>query len=116
MRIPSEGSQPADAVNLTARQRTVMDSMSGRGNVYVYGPPGSGKTTLLNTAHEATPKSVRWHSAEFFRSAHAELPRHGRNVEAAVRASTGRARVVFFDEFHVHDVADAIYLYRALTW
>ena len=27
-----------------------------------------------------------------------------------------RASAVFFDEFYVHDVADAIYLHRALTW
>jgi cell division protein ZapE len=116
MWTPSVGARSAGAVSLTARQCTVMDAIRGRGNIYIYGPPGSGKTTLLNSVHQSTPKSVRWHSAEFFRAVHAELPHHGRNVEATVRALTGRARVVFFDEFHVHDVADAIYLHRALTW
>ncbi|MDV7999988.1 cell division protein ZapE [Rhodococcus sp. IEGM 1408] len=93
-----------------------MVSMGGRDHVYVYGPPGSGKTTLLDSAHSEAPESVRWHCAEFFRAVHAELPGHGRDLETTVRALTGRARAVFFDEFHVHDVADAIYLHRALTW
>lgn len=108
--------QSASAIRLTERQHAVLDSIGGRGDVYVYGPPGSGKTTLLNSAHSEAPKSVRWHCAEFFRAVHAELPRHGRDLETTVRAMTGRARAVFFDEFHVHDVADAIYLHRALTW
>ncbi|MBB1052823.1 AFG1/ZapE family ATPase [Dietzia sp. B44] len=93
-----------------------MDSMGGRGDVYVYGPPGSGKTTVLDLVHGAAPTSVRWHCAEFFRAVHAELPRHGRDLDTTVRALTGPASAVFFDEFHVHDVADAIYLHRALTW
>ena len=108
--------RPGSAMKLTARQLTVMDSMGGRGDVYVYGPPGSGKTTLLNSAHSEAPKSVRWHCAEFFRAVHVELPQHGRDLDTTIRAMTGRAREVFFDEFHVHDVADAIYLHRALSW
>lgn len=106
----------AGAIRLTARQCAVMDSMGGRGDVYVYGPPGSGKTTLLDLVHREVPESIRWHCAEFFRAVHAELPTHGRDLETTVLALTGRARTVFFDEFHVHDVADAIYLHRALTW
>lgn len=101
---------------LTARQQSVLGTMRGRGSVYVYGPPGTGKTTLLDGAHAMNPRSVRWHCAEFFRAVHSELPRHGRNMEATVAALTGKARAVFFDEFHVHDVADAIYLDRALQW
>lgn len=93
-----------------------MDSVGGHGDVYVYGPPGSGKTTLLDSAHSQTSKPVRWHCAEFFRAVHAELPKHGHDLDATVRALTGRARAIFFDEFHVHDVADAIYLHRALAW
>lgn len=106
----------AGAIGLTARQCEVMESMGGRGDVYVYGPPGSGKTTLLDSVHRDVPKSVRWHCAEFFRAVHAELPRYGRDLDTTVRALTGRASAVFFDEFHVHDVADAIYLHRALAW
>lgn len=116
MWTPARSGRSPDALSLTARQRTVMASMSGRSDVYVHGPPGSGKTTLLNSVHVATPGSVRWHSAEFFRLIHSGLPSHGRSVEATVGALTGRAGAVFFDEFHVHDVADAIYLHRALAW
>lgn len=108
--------QAPDPIRLSSRQREVQDSMSGRNNVYVFGPPGSGKTTLLNAVHRETRRSVRWHCAEFFRAVHDELPRQGRDLNATVKTLTGRAGAVFFDEFHVHDVADAIYLHRALTW
>lgn len=116
MWTPPTGTQSSGEVRLTARQSQVKDSMSGRSNVYVYGPPGGGKTTVLNTAHLGRPRSLRWHCAEFFRAVHDELPRHTRNLDTTVKALTGRAGAVFFDEFHVHDVADAIYLHRALTW
>lgn len=101
---------------LSPRQRAVQALMSSGGNVYVYGPPGTGKTTLLNAAHLGRPGSARWHCAEFFRAIHDELPRHGRSVELTVKALTGQAGAVFFDEFHIHDIADAIYLHRALSW
>lgn len=101
---------------LTATQQSVLRTMRGRGSVYVYGPPGTGKTTLLDAAHALNARSIRWHCAEFFRAVHGELPRRGRSMEATVAALTGKARTVFFDEFHVHDVADAIYLDRALQW
>ncbi|WP_163377273.1 AFG1/ZapE family ATPase [Dietzia sp. Alg238-R159] len=110
------GERTTESVELTRRQGEVRDSMSGRSNVYVNGPPGSGKTTLLNAVHLGSPTSVRWHCAEFFRAVHDQLPTHGRDLDATVKALTGRAGAVFFDEFHVHDVADAIYLHRALRW
>lgn len=104
-------------VELTPRQQSVLEAMRGPGgSVYVHGPPGSGKTTLLDAAHATSPRSVRWHCAEFFRAVHAGLPRHRRSVEATVAALTGRARAVYFDEFHLHDVADAIYLDTAMRW
>lgn len=114
MWTPSTGKRVPEAVSLTRRQREVQDSISGRRNVYVYGPPGSGKTTLLDAVKKATARSARWHCAEFFRAIHDGLPGHGRDLDATVKALTGKADVVFFDEFHVHDVADAIYLHRAL--
>lgn len=76
----------------------------------------SGKTTLLDLAHSATSQSLRWHASDFFSVVHQALPRHRRNLEDTISALTGRAGTVFFDEFHVHDVADSIYLDRALAW
>lgn len=116
MRRPSTDNRVPEAVSFTRRQCEVQASMSGRSNVYVYGPPGSGKTTLLDAVHKAKARSARWHCAEFFRAIHDGLPKHGRDLDATVKALTGHARTVFFDEFHVHDVADAIYLHRALKW
>lgn len=101
---------------LTAQQHFVLEAMRESASVYVYGPPGSGKTTLLDAAHAIDTRSIRWHCADFFGTVHRELPRHGRSLEATVASLTGKSRTVFFDEFHVHDVADAIYLDRALRW
>lgn len=101
---------------LTARQQSVLDAMRGQANVYVYGPPGTGKTMLLDGAHALNARSIRWHCAEFFRAVHSELPSHGRSMEATVASLTGKAGTVYFDEFHLHDVADSIYLDRALAW
>jgi len=101
---------------LTPRQRAVQVSMGGHRNVYVYGPPGTGKTTVLNAAHASRTRSTRWHCAEFFRAVHDGLPVHGRDLDTTVKSLTGRSEAVFFDEFHLHDVADAIYLHRALRW
>lgn len=111
-----ERALPATGVAMTASQRRALGAMCGTKSAYVFGPPGSGKTTLLDAIHSDAPSSHRWHFAEFFRELHAALPDHDRSVPATVAALTGDARLVCFDEFHLHDVADAIYLERALRW
>lgn len=101
---------------LTANQRRALEIMSGQTSAYVFGPPGSGKTTLLDLLHAARSSSRRWHFSDFFRLLHERLPEHGRSLPATLAALTGEADLVLFDEFHLHDVADAVYLDRALRW
>lgn len=116
MWTPSRTQWAPETLILTPRQRVVQDVMNGNSSVYVYGPPGSGKTTLLDTVRASSPGTVRWHCSEFFRAVHDGLPGHDRDLDATVKTLTGRTGAVFFDEFHLHDVADAIYLRRALRW
>ena len=107
--VPSE-------IVLTDNQERALDAMCGTANAYIYGPPGSGKTTLLDAVHAVDQSSLRWHCAEFFRALHAEIPAHDHSLPATFAALTGGAGLICFDEFHIHDVADAIYIDRALRW
>ncbi|WP_333619631.1 AFG1/ZapE family ATPase [Dietzia sp.] len=108
-----EVSLPA-GISATEHQARAIHSLSGAGNVYLFGPPGSGKTTLLDAVHAANPGSVRKHFGAFYRELHAALPGVGRSVPRAVAELTERARLVCFDELHLHDVADSLYLAAAL--
>lgn len=101
---------------LTENQRRALEIMNGVSNVFIFGPPGSGKTTLLDLLHAARSYSRRWHFGDFFRLLHERLPEHGRSLPKTLAALTGEADLVLFDEFHLHDVADAVYLDRALQW
>ncbi len=88
---------------------------SARRGVYLWGPPGRGKTFLMDCAHDAVsvPK-VRLHFFEFFDDLFHDL--HGRlrgkpdAVRNHVRERFSGCRWIAFDEFHVHDIADAMLL------
>ncbi|WP_280401183.1 cell division protein ZapE [Nocardia carnea] len=87
--------------------------------VYVWGPVGRGKSWLVDTFYDAVPisRKRRIHFHDFFRefhtryAAHRDVPRAG---ERAVRDLLGDARLVCFDEFHVHDPGDATILAKVV--
>ncbi|WP_043718651.1 cell division protein ZapE [Nocardia asiatica] len=83
--------------------------------VYLYGRPGRGKTMLLNRffAAVATERKRRYHFHQFFTGLHAAAHESG-SIDAAVDALLGDARLVCFDEFHVHDIGDAMLIARLL--
>ncbi|WP_210744784.1 cell division protein ZapE [Nocardia flavorosea] len=102
--------------------------LSGRGRifgspprgVYVWGPVGRGKSWLVDTFYEAVPgpRTRRIHFHEFFREFHSRCAAHRREPgagERAVRDLLGEARLVCFDEFHVHDPGDATILAKVVS-
>lgn len=85
---------------------------------YVWGPVGRGKTVLAEHYLAALPDvpTLRVHFHGFFRELQRQIFGTGASLTAAIAAAVGSARVVLFDEFHVHDVADAVYLTAVLRW
>ncbi|NKY33391.1 cell division protein ZapE [Nocardia speluncae] len=88
--------------------------------VYLWGPVGRGKSWLVDTFYDTVPvqHKRRIHFHEFFREFHFRYAahRHGpRAGERAVRDLLGEARLVCFDEFHVHDPGDATILAKVVN-
>lgn len=89
---------------------------SGDRDVYLWGPVGRGKSWLMTTYFEAVPtrKKLRIHFHEFFRDLHLAIRRHRNNLAEALDELLFGADIVCFDEFHVHDPADGIFVARLL--
>ncbi|HUQ59200.1 MAG TPA: cell division protein ZapE [Lentzea sp.] len=90
-----------------------------RRGVYLHGPVGRGKSFLADAFFDALAvkhkRRVHFHS--FFQELHARISErlHRRGAVAkAVRDLLGRAEVLAFDEFHLHDVGDAVLMTRLL--
>ncbi|MGP6178455.1 cell division protein ZapE [Microbacterium sp. A196] len=108
---------------IEALSRVTARSSSARG-LYIHGPAGRGKSWVTNTFFEALPTKckTRVHFHGFLDSLHRSihdrrLRREGDVQDAVAHALddiTGRSRVLFFDEFHVHDSGDARLLTRLL--
>lgn len=83
---------------------------------YLWGTVGRGKSMLSDLYFEAVPtgRKLRFHFHSFFRELQTEIAATRQPVEKSIGKIIGTARVVFFDEFHVHDVADAVYLTKTL--
>lgn len=99
-------------------QRTAIDRLErgARHGFYLWGDVGRGKTLLAETYVEGigTPDVRRYHFHEFFRALQTQIIRDRVPLETSVARLIGDARAVLFDEFHVHDVADGVYLAATL--
>lgn len=98
--------------------------------VYIHGPVGRGKSWVANTFFETLPttRKTRVHFHGFLDSLHRRIHTHRRlrqedgerkdheqdAVAHALDDIIGDSRVLFFDEFHVHDSGDAQLLTRLL--
>ncbi|MEV6236227.1 cell division protein ZapE [Lentzea sp. NPDC051838] len=90
-----------------------------RRGVYLHGPVGRGKSFLADAFFEVLPvkhkRRVHFHS--FFQELHGRISErlHERGAVAkAVKELIGRAEVLAFDEFHLHDIGDAMLMTRLL--
>jgi cell division protein ZapE len=98
------------------QQRAAAALAAGTQNLYLWGPPGRGKSWLMATYFAALPsgRKMRVHFHEFFRDLHLAVRRHGQDLAAALDDLLGGVDLVCFDEFHVHDPADGVFLARLL--
>ncbi|MHA7135049.1 cell division protein ZapE [Oerskovia turbata] len=88
----------------------------GVDGLYLWGSVGRGKTWLMDVFHATVAPhaaAVRVHFHDFLRRLHAERFSRG-SIDAALDAILGGARLVCFDEFHVHDAGDAMLVARAV--
>jgi cell division protein ZapE len=87
--------------------------------VYLHGPVGRGKSFLADAFFEVLPakRKRRVHFHAFFQELHARISArlHERGaVQKAVGELIGRCDVLAFDEFHLHDIGDAMLMTRLL--
>ncbi|GGC57567.1 cell division protein ZapE [Hoyosella rhizosphaerae] len=83
---------------------------------YLFGDVGRGKTMLSELYYDTVPTTHkrRFHFHSYFRDLQSEVVATRQPVEKSITRIIGNARAVLFDEFHVHDVADAVYLTKTL--
>jgi cell division protein ZapE len=85
--------------------------------LYLWGPVGRGKSFLLDTFFAAIPlqEKRRVHFHAFFREFHQRMFDHAatRNaIGVALDSLLGDCRLLCFDEFHLHDIGDAMLMSR----
>jgi cell division protein ZapE len=83
--------------------------------LYLWGGPGRGKTYLADNLYESLPfaHKRRVHFHRFMQDIHAqlrELPRTPNPLSVIGGRMARQLRVLCLDEFHVHDIADAMLL------
>ncbi|MGW5313513.1 cell division protein ZapE [Nocardia thailandica] len=115
-----------DAVVLDPDQRAAAaalgDLLDRRGRprrrhrgIYLHGRPGRGKTLVMDRffADVEGDRKRRFHFHTFFARLHAAV-HASHSIERAIDELLGDARLVCFDEFHVHDIGDAMLIARML--
>lgn len=103
-----------------ARKKTLWQRLRGKPlipirGLYLCGGTGRGKTYLVDAFYECLPleKKHRVHFHRFMLDIHAELktlPRSPDPLQVIAERIAQKYRVLCLDEFHVHDIADAMLL------
>jgi cell division protein ZapE len=81
--------------------------------LYLWGGTGRGKTYLVDCLYECLPFQAkhRIHFHRFMRDIHQDmkaLPKTSNPLSLVAKNLSARIRVLCLDEFHVHDIADAM--------
>lgn len=106
-------------IDCMAQQASVLLGDSGHTppSLYLYGAVGRGKSWLLDGFFQALPitRKRRLHFHQFFARLHDGMFRH-RQEEDALEITLDElledCQVLCFDEFHVHDIGDAMLITR----
>lgn len=112
-----ERAAAAAGFELDQGQRSALARLtaSGAPNVYVHGPVGRGKSWLVDTWFATMPAPKRRvHFHGFLTELQRAIVANAYDTDAAIDALLGGIRLLVFDEFHVHDPADALLLTRSL--
>ncbi|RZK95723.1 MAG: cell division protein ZapE [Rhodococcus sp. (in: high G+C Gram-positive bacteria)] len=109
-----DDAQRAAAAVLHETADGLVEGRSAVRGVYLWGPVGRGKTWLMDGFCRSAPgPKRRVHFHDFFRRLHADA--HDlRSIDLAIDAALGDVRLLCFDEFHLHDVGDAMLVARLL--
>ncbi|MFJ2712381.1 cell division protein ZapE [Pseudomonas sp. NPDC087346] len=106
-------------IDCMAQQATVLLGVNAKTppSLYLYGAVGRGKSWLLDGFFQALPieQKQRLHFHEFFARLHQDMFRHRQQHDALAAALDEQlkdCRVLCFDEFHVHDIGDAMLITR----
>ncbi|WAH57728.1 cell division protein ZapE [Pseudomonas silvicola] len=88
--------------------------------LYIWGPVGRGKSFLLDAFFDrlALAEKKRFHFHEFFRELHARLFANAsseRSMEDALDDMLEGCKLLCFDEFHLHDIGDAMLISRVFS-
>jgi cell division protein ZapE len=106
-----------DLLGTTAQRKPPGAARAAQG-VYCYGLPGRGKSLLVDTVFElAECAKLRIHFHEFLREMNRRLvnePRGDDRLGSVSRQWLDGIALLCFDEFHVHDIADAFLIGRFL--
>lgn len=91
-------------------------SEPARHGYYLCGEVGRGKSLISETYFASVPtdRKRRFHFHDFFRDLHTQITQERESLDRSLGRLIGSARAVLFDEFHVHDVADGLYLSATL--
>ncbi len=109
--------------DLDDAQRAAIDRLAELGRerrgVYLHGPVGRGKSFLADAFFDVLPvrRKRRVHFHAFFQELHARISERLHEpgaVRKAVHELIGRTDVLAFDEFHLHDIGDAMLMTRLL--
>ena len=104
---------------ITALNRETQRLLNGKAtrSLYLHGPVGRGKSWLLDGFFQALPiaEKQRVHFHDFFARLHQGMFLHRRHDDAlaiTLDQLLAGCRVLCFDEFHVHDIGDAMLISR----
>jgi cell division protein ZapE len=116
--VPDARQRDAIAALCTLAGSTASRGESRYQGVYCHGLPGRGKSLVVDTAFElADCRKRRLHFHEFLREMNQRLvnePRGDDRLGSASKQWLDRIELLCFDEFHVHDIADAFLMGRFL--
>ncbi|MDM8358924.1 cell division protein ZapE [Pandoraea communis] len=107
-----------ETIAALARLTDTSTSRATVDGVYCYGPPGRGKSLVVDAAFAiAVCEKRRVHFHEFLRDIHRQLVREPKcddRLAAVANRWLEGVELLCFDEFHVHDIADAFLIGRFL--